>query len=284
MVDTSRVDGAIQRSQDHLLGLQDPAGFWVGELEADTTITSRVPPPPPSPGYRRTPDLERKALRYLRERQGADGSWNLYEAGAGDLSATIKAYFAMKMAGRPRRGPGPDPGARVDPGARRPDPGQRLHEDHAGPVRPVPVGRRARRCRSRSCCCPGGRTSTSGRSRTGRGRSSSRFSSSWTGGRCTPCRATGASTSCGRITSTSTTPPTPAAPSCRGRTSSSASTASSRRGRRSDPVPGGPARSARRTTGSCPGWPCRAVWAASTPRWRTGSWRCDSWATRTTTR
>jgi squalene-hopene/tetraprenyl-beta-curcumene cyclase len=104
MVDTSRVDGALQRSQDHLLRLQAPAGYWLGELEADTTITSEYVLLRHLLG---TPDreLEWKAVAYLRERQGADGSWNLYEAGTGDLSATIKAYFAMKMAGVPPTDP-----------------------------------------------------------------------------------------------------------------------------------------------------------------------------------
>ena len=143
MIDTSRVDGAVQRSQEHLLGLQDPAGFWVGELEADSTITSEYLLLRHLLGTVDL-DLERKALRYLRERQGADGSWNQYEAGAGDLSATIKAYFAMKMAGRPPHGPGPDAGPRVDPGPGWTDPGERLHEDHARPLRPVSVGWRAR--------------------------------------------------------------------------------------------------------------------------------------------
>jgi squalene-hopene/tetraprenyl-beta-curcumene cyclase len=99
MVET-RVDGAIRRAQDHLLRTQAPAGFWVGELEADTTITAEyfllryllgMPDGP----------LERKAVQYLRERQAVDGSWNLYEAGVGDLSATVKAYFAMKLCGVP---------------------------------------------------------------------------------------------------------------------------------------------------------------------------------------
>jgi squalene-hopene/tetraprenyl-beta-curcumene cyclase len=94
------VDGAIRRSQDHLLSLQDPAGFWVGELEADTTITAEYLLLRHVLGTS-DPRLERKALRYLRERQQTDGSWNLYEAGAGDLSATIKAYFAMKVCGVP---------------------------------------------------------------------------------------------------------------------------------------------------------------------------------------
>jgi squalene-hopene/tetraprenyl-beta-curcumene cyclase len=99
MIETT-IDAAIHRSQQHLLGLQAPAGFWLGELEADSTITSEYLLLRHLLG---TPDgkLETKAVAYLRQRQSADGSWNLYEAGAGDLSATIKAYFAMKMAGVP---------------------------------------------------------------------------------------------------------------------------------------------------------------------------------------
>ena len=98
------VDRAIRRSQDYLLGLQDPAGYWLGELEADTTITAEYLLLRHLVG---TPDLDlqAKAVRYIRERQGADGAWNLYEAGAGNVSASIKAYFAMKMAGVPATDP-----------------------------------------------------------------------------------------------------------------------------------------------------------------------------------
>jgi squalene-hopene/tetraprenyl-beta-curcumene cyclase len=98
------VDAAIRRAQHHLLELQDPAGFWLGELEADVTITSEYLLLRHLLG---TADraLEAKAVRYLRERQRADGAWNLFEAGAGDISASIKAYFAMKMAGVPPADP-----------------------------------------------------------------------------------------------------------------------------------------------------------------------------------
>src|SRR5262245_56917449 len=91
---------AISRAQAHLLSRQAPDGHWAGELEADTTITSE---------YlllchlidRVDPERERKAVRYLRRRQREDGGFDLFEGGPTNLSATIKAYFAMKMAGVP---------------------------------------------------------------------------------------------------------------------------------------------------------------------------------------
>ena len=94
------LDRAIARAQEHLLARQADDGHWVGELEADTTITAeflllchfldRV-----------NREREAKAVRYLRRRQRADGGFDLFEGGPTNLSATIKAYFAMKMAGVP---------------------------------------------------------------------------------------------------------------------------------------------------------------------------------------
>jgi squalene-hopene/tetraprenyl-beta-curcumene cyclase len=91
---------AIERAQLALLALQAPDGHWVGELEADTTITSE---------YlllchlleRVDRERERKMVRYLRRRQRPDGGFDLFEGGPINLSATIKAYFAMKLAGVP---------------------------------------------------------------------------------------------------------------------------------------------------------------------------------------
>src|SRR6266851_9071416 len=88
----------VERAQSALLASQAPDGHWVGELEANSTITSE---------YLLfchlldRPDREREAkmVRYLRGCQVADGGWSLYEGGPSNVSATIKAYFAMKVAG-----------------------------------------------------------------------------------------------------------------------------------------------------------------------------------------
>ncbi len=95
---------AIARAQARLLSLQSPDGHWVGELEADTTITAEYL----LLGHlidRVNRRREQKAVRYLRRRQRADGGFDLFPGGPTNLSATIKAYFAMKMAGVPVNDP-----------------------------------------------------------------------------------------------------------------------------------------------------------------------------------
>jgi len=94
----SEVDIAIERAQSTLLAAQAPDGHWVGELEADSTITSEYL----LLGHlldRVDRDREAKMVNYLRERQLPDGGWSLYEACPPNISATIKAYLAMKVAG-----------------------------------------------------------------------------------------------------------------------------------------------------------------------------------------
>ena len=58
------VDGVIRRARDHLFRIQAPAGFWVGQLEADTTITSEYLLLRHLLGIL-DGRLERKAVRYL---------------------------------------------------------------------------------------------------------------------------------------------------------------------------------------------------------------------------
>src|SRR6185503_984253 len=96
-VDT--LDDAIRRSQAWFLSRQHPAeGYWVAELEADTTLTAE---------YlmlrrfldRVDPERERRALYYLRAMQLPDGGWPIFYGGPSEISASVKAYFALKISG-----------------------------------------------------------------------------------------------------------------------------------------------------------------------------------------
>jgi squalene-hopene/tetraprenyl-beta-curcumene cyclase len=93
------VEGAIRAATDAILAQQRSDGHWVYELEADATIPAEyvllVHYLAEAPNL----ELERKIGVYLRRIQGAHGGWPLYHAGAFDISATVKAYFALKMIG-----------------------------------------------------------------------------------------------------------------------------------------------------------------------------------------
>ena len=63
--------------------------------------------------------LEAKIAVYLRRIQGAHGGWPLFHDGEFDMSASVKAYFALKMIGDDPRCAAHAPRARGDPRARR---------------------------------------------------------------------------------------------------------------------------------------------------------------------
>src|SRR5436305_7078826 len=93
------LDRAIAAATDSLLALQRPDGHWVFELEADATIPAEYVLLVHYLGEPPDAELERKIGVYLRRIQGAHGGWPLYHDGAFDVSATVKAYFALKMIG-----------------------------------------------------------------------------------------------------------------------------------------------------------------------------------------
>jgi squalene-hopene/tetraprenyl-beta-curcumene cyclase len=92
------VDEAIKRCQSWFFSRQHSEGYWVAELEADTTLTSE---------YlmlrrfldRVDPEREQKAVRYLKSTQLPDGGWPIYYGGPAEISASVKAYFALKLSG-----------------------------------------------------------------------------------------------------------------------------------------------------------------------------------------
>jgi len=98
-VSLDALDRAVERASEALRALQRDDGHWVFELEADATIPAEYIL---LRHYLAEPDdleLERKIGVYLRRIQGAHGGWPLYHDGAFDVSATVKAYFALKMIG-----------------------------------------------------------------------------------------------------------------------------------------------------------------------------------------
>ena len=74
-------------------------GYWVGELEADTTLESDYIIFLNFLGAENNREKIRKLARYILRYQLPDGSWTIYHGGPGDISATVKAYFALRLAG-----------------------------------------------------------------------------------------------------------------------------------------------------------------------------------------
>lgn len=94
-----RLEASIASAAQALGALQQADGHFVFELEADATIPAEYVL---LRHYRAEPvesELEQKIARYLRRMQSPDGGWPLFHAGASDISASVKAYFALKMIG-----------------------------------------------------------------------------------------------------------------------------------------------------------------------------------------
>lgn len=101
------VEQAMDRVCRYLFNRQNVAGYWVGELEADTTLESDYAAlqlwlyPPAADGSWNPPSRRRvdAACCRILERQLPGGGWSIYEGGAANVSASVKAYFALKLAG-----------------------------------------------------------------------------------------------------------------------------------------------------------------------------------------
>src|SRR5262245_15128267 len=87
----------VERARRRLLGLQRPDGHWVGELQGDTILESEYVMLMAFLG-REGEEKVRKAARYILAHQGPDGGWSNYPGGPLDVSVSVKAYFALKLA------------------------------------------------------------------------------------------------------------------------------------------------------------------------------------------
>src|SRR5215475_14117663 len=98
IAELTRLDAAIERGTNRLLELQRPDGVWVGELESNVTMTAQhlfwhhyldL----------RTPELDRGIANELLARMRDDGTWAIWFEGPPDLSTSIEAYVACRLAG-----------------------------------------------------------------------------------------------------------------------------------------------------------------------------------------
>jgi squalene-hopene/tetraprenyl-beta-curcumene cyclase len=98
------VTEATDRSRRFFLTTQAPEGFWVGELQSNVTIVAEYIMFQNFLGQP-SPRRLRKAVRHILRTQLPDGGWSIYYGGPSELSATVEAYFALKMTGRPADDP-----------------------------------------------------------------------------------------------------------------------------------------------------------------------------------
>ncbi len=94
----SEAQVALERARERLLALQDSAGWWKGELQTNVTMDAEDMLLREFLGIRQADETERSAA-WIRSQQRADGTWANSHSGPGELSTTIEAYWALRLAG-----------------------------------------------------------------------------------------------------------------------------------------------------------------------------------------
>jgi len=96
--DDGGAEEALRKATSYLLSLQHPEGRWQGELETNVTMDAEDVLLREFLGIRDDADLA-AAARWIRSQQREDGTWSNFYGGPGDLSTTVEAYVALKLAG-----------------------------------------------------------------------------------------------------------------------------------------------------------------------------------------
>jgi squalene-hopene/tetraprenyl-beta-curcumene cyclase len=99
-LDEATVRAARDRAVEALLRTQHPDGWWKGELQANVTIDAEDLLLREFLGVRTPAQTERTAV-WIRSQQRDDGTWATFTGGPGDLSTTVEAYAALRLAGDP---------------------------------------------------------------------------------------------------------------------------------------------------------------------------------------
>src|ERR671922_2923897 len=92
-----RAREALARACEHLLDLQSPAGWWKGELETNVTMDAEDLLLREFLGIRDERAV-RRAANWIRSQQRGDGTWANFHGGPPNLSTTIEAYAALRLA------------------------------------------------------------------------------------------------------------------------------------------------------------------------------------------
>jgi squalene-hopene/tetraprenyl-beta-curcumene cyclase len=88
----------LDRARTALLGLQNPGGWWQGELETNVTMDAEDVLLRHFLGLL-TPELAGESAGWIRSKQREDGTWANFYGGPGELSTTVEAYVALRLAG-----------------------------------------------------------------------------------------------------------------------------------------------------------------------------------------
>ena len=97
-IDDDALDRVLRETHFALNDLQRPDGHWVFEFEADATIPAEYVMLQHFLGEI-DEERERRIGNYLRQVQMGDGGWPMFHRGVANLSATVKAYLALKLIG-----------------------------------------------------------------------------------------------------------------------------------------------------------------------------------------
>ncbi len=103
-IDLSNLSHAITASQNYLLSLQHPDGYWWAELESNITLTAETVLLYKIWNTDTTRPLH-KVETYLRRQQNEQGGWELFYGDGGEISTSVEAYMALRLLGVPKDDP-----------------------------------------------------------------------------------------------------------------------------------------------------------------------------------
>ena len=109
--DRARIATTLDRAVDALISLQQDDGHWCGELQGDSILASEYLLMKFILAQERQPMHDGadprvtlgKIARWMLMQQREDGTWGQYPGAKMDISATVKAYFSLKLLGHDPR-------------------------------------------------------------------------------------------------------------------------------------------------------------------------------------